>query len=193
MARTINLHDGKTKLVHLKRGDINIDLEKCNHNFALAAKEDRVFSVVMQGFVTPLVITINESAIARVHGEYFDLQTSLGINELIADAIARVELTGMTARKSIRINNESVARVELSIGAKKPIAIESDSAIARAALRSLARAVELDAMSIDSIARCELGKIYLLRLRTMEDDADYTMTDDFDLSLSEIYKWDEMR
>ena len=192
MIRTINLHDGKTQLVQLSRKDLSIELEKCSHNFEVALDQNRLFSVVISGFATPAVIEFTETAIARVHGDVLDIETSLGISDLISKAIAKTELSGMFAQKRIRVVDLSVGGVEMNLLAEKKLRIDSDSAVARVSLRSLAHAIELDEVKSVAIARSEMGNIYLVRLRVLTDDEEYMMPNDEELALNELYKFDEM-
>lgn len=192
MDRIINLCDGKTQLVQLRRRDLNFDLEKQSHNLKVSVDQNRLFSIVISGFAVPVAIEISESAIARIHSEAFDIDVGLAISNLISDAIAKTNLIGMSAEKKIRIEDLSANRVDLSVSATKTLNLGEVSAIAGATLKSLAHAIEMDTACALAVARNEFGTVYITRLRTWVDDAEFMMSDDGDLMLSEQDKFSEM-
>lgn len=173
MARRIKLGGGMTHIVPLH------------------SHSDRTYAIVVDGFVTPLVLELSETAIARIENDQFDIDLSWGLSNLIDTAIANTDLV-LAAEKYVTVEERAVSAVDLVLSAEKSVAPEPIGAVAHDKLISFAYSIELDDSEITCVAHSELGEVVLMRYRLMADDADYMMSGDSDLSLDELYRIEEM-
>jgi hypothetical protein len=174
MAKRIKLGGGMTHIVPL-------------HNHS-----DRSYAIVVDGFATPLVLELSETAIARIENGQFDIDISWGLSNLIDTAIANTDLV-LATDKYVTVEERAVSTVDLVLSAEKSVAPEPIGAVARDKLISFAYSIELDDSEITCVAHSELGEVVLMRYRFMVDDADCMMSDDSGLSLDELYRIEEMR
>lgn len=190
MAKTFSLCNGSVKLVQLRKEDVNIELHQCSPTIDVAIDQGRAFSVVVKGFITPLVLEVSASAIARSQGESFDIDVGIGLSDLIDTVIANAELIGINTEKFIRLDDRALSNGELRASAQKNVQI-SDGSVANSSLLSFAYSVDMDDAACGCVARSEFGDIVLMRLRMLSDDLDYLMTDDAELNLNELYRFEE--
>lgn len=167
------------------------------HIVPLSKNNDRKFVVLLDGFVSPLVLEVSESAFARIENGNFDLELSWGLSNLIDTAIAKTKMMlpdedALLAKKSVAVRERAVVRDATTIGTDETIEAFPIEAVARDMLTSFAYSIELDSVEAKCVARSELGEVILMRYRLMSDDNDLLMADDGDLTLSEQDKFNEM-
>lgn len=191
MIHEINLPDSGIKLIPLKGADCQSAISVAGrHNVTLNDGCRNRFAVVVKGFVHPLVLEISETAIAQLHDDVFDIDVSLGLSDLISHAVAAAEAM-IGAKKNVRVHDLALAGDGMRVSAEKNIRGESHAVVSDALL-SFAYSIDVDDELIGTcVAESELGSIQLMRLRLLDDDALYMMTDDMDLKLSEIYRFEE--
>ena len=191
MIHEINLPYSSIKLIPLKSANCQSTIPVAGqHNLTLDDGCCNRFAVVVKGFVHPLVLEISETAVAQLHDDAFDIDVSLGLSNLISHAVAAAEAV-IGARKNVRVHDLALASDDMRVAAEKSVRGESH-AVTGDALLSFAYSIDVDDELIGTcVAESELGSIQLMRLRLLDDDALYMMTDDMDLKLSEIYRFEE--